>query len=94
MSRKENRRKRAAIHRAAILSDVTNVIHTVKSDGYGFWYPIPCGTGKRTRNTSAEIRTKVILQRIDSGRPKGKRTIRYTTCIAWQGRHPLLSKKG
>lgn len=59
--------------------------HRVKHDGHGFYYPIQCGTEKRTKNTSADIRTRVDLQTITAGRPKGKRTKRYTTCIAWRG---------
>lgn len=35
--------------------------------------------------TSATHRERVVLQRIDAGRPKGKRTVRYTTTIEWGG---------
>ena len=35
--------------------------------------------------TSATHRELVILQRIDCGRPKGKRRIRYTTTVEWGG---------
>ena len=94
--RDHKRRLRAAEHRASILVQASGIPHTVKHDGRGFYYPIPCGAGakKQPKNTSAELRTKVVLQRITFGRPKRKRTIRYTTVVDWAGRHPKLSRRG
>jgi len=79
MTRKEKRSLRVARHRASLLSKGTGIAHKVRSDGQGFFYPIPCGTEHRTKNTPVDLRTKTINQKIISGRPKGKRTIRYTT---------------
>ncbi len=34
---------------------------------------------------SVTHRSYLVLQRIDAGRPKGKRRIRYTTTVEWRG---------
>lgn len=93
LTRKARRRLRAARYQARKLSDCLGLIYTVKSDRMGFFYPMISGTdAKHTKHTSADLRTKQINQVIVSGRPKGKRRIRYTTVIKWGTKHPEMGR--
>lgn len=80
MNRKTSRALRACMHRCTLLQESGAGTHEPKrhTDGYG-WYPFPAGAKRgHVKNSPADIRTVLVTERIDAGRPKGKRTVKYT----------------
>lgn len=80
MTRLQSRRLRACLHRCELLEDSGAGRHEPRrmTDRLG-WYPFPAGARRgKVKNSPADIRTKLVTERIDVGRPKGRRKIKYT----------------
>lgn len=85
MSRRERRRMRAKLR--------DRYLHGTPAAPSGPTGPAPKPTAfdammprrVHVTKTAATHREYLVLQRIDAGRPKGKRRIRYTTTVEWAG---------
>lgn len=47
--------------------------------------PNPGAWRRHSQSAAVKARSYQVLQRIEAGRPKGKRTVRYTSVSPWRG---------